>query len=105
MIALGGLIRNRQTREKSGIPLLSQIPVLGGLFGRKVDTGSRTELIILITPTVIRSPEEIRNTVDALIDGLDLTRPLIDEAKAGLVGPRLVPAVLDPIPPVPDELP
>ena len=105
MIALGGLIRNRQTRQKSGIPLLSQIPIVGGLFGRKVDTGSRTELIILITPTVIRSPEEIKNTVDALIDGLDLTRPLIDEAKAGLVGPRLVPAVPDPIPRSPDELP
>lgn len=105
MIALGGLIRNRQTRQKSGIPFLSQIPVLGGLFGRKVDTGSRTELIILITPTVIRSPEEIKNTVDALIDGLDLTRPLIDEAKAGLVGPRLVRAVPEPIPAVTDELP
>lgn len=89
MIALGGLIRNRQTKEKSGIPLLSQIPIIGGLFGRTVDTGSRTELIILITPTVIRSPEEIKNTVDALIDGLDLTRPLIDEAKKGLVGSRL----------------
>lgn len=107
MIALGGLIRNRQTRQKSGIPFLSQIPVLGGLFGRKVDTGSRTELIILITPTVIRSPQEIKNTVDALIDGLDLTRPLIDEAKAALVGPRLVPATLEtePVPAVPDELP
>ncbi|MEP3226284.1 MAG: type II secretion system secretin GspD [Parasphingorhabdus sp.] len=89
MIALGGLIRNRQTRVKSGIPFLSQIPVLGGLFGRKVDTGSRTELIILITPTVIRSPEDTKNIVDALIDGLDLTRPLLDKAQSGLVGTRL----------------
>ncbi len=92
MIALGGLIRNRKTREKSGIPFLSQIPVIGGLFGRKVDTGSRTELIILITPTVIRSPEETKNIVDALIDGLDLTRPLVDQAKSGLVGARLKPS-------------
>ncbi len=91
MIALGGLIRNRQTRIKSGIPVLSQIPLIGGLFGRKTDTGSRTELIILITPTVIRSPDEIENVVDALIDGLDLTRPLLDDAKAGLVGARLNP--------------
>lgn len=89
MIALGGLIRNRQTRIKSGIPVLSQIPLIGGLFGRKVDTGSRTELIILITPTVIRSPEDTKDIVDALIDGLDLTRPLIDEAIAGEVGARL----------------
>ncbi len=89
MIALGGLIRNRQTRTKSGIPFLSQIPILGGLFGRKIDKGARTELIILITPTVIRSPEETKDIVDALIDGLDLTRSLVDEAVAGEVGARL----------------
>lgn len=89
MIALGGLIRNRQTKTKSGIPLLSQIPLIGGLFGRDVETGARTELIILITPTVIRSPAETKNIVNALIDGLDLTRPLIDEAVAGQVGARL----------------
>ncbi len=89
MIALGGLIRNRQTRTKSGIPLLSQIPIIGGLFGRKIDKGARTELIILITPTVIRSPEETKDIVDALIDGLDLTRSLVDEAVAGEVGARL----------------
>lgn len=89
MVALGGLIRNRQTREKAGVPLLSQIPVVGGLFGRKVDTGSRTELIILITPTIIRSPDEVKNAVDALINGLDLTRPLLDEAQQNLIGPKL----------------
>lgn len=89
MVALGGLIRNRQTREKSGIPLLSQIPVLGGLFGRKVDTGSRTELIILITPTIIRSPDDVKRTVDALIDGLDLTAPLVNTARSKQVGPSL----------------
>ncbi|SIO20533.1 general secretion pathway protein D [Parasphingorhabdus marina DSM 22363] len=88
MIALGGLIRNRQTKIKSGIPLLSQIPLIGGLFGRDIDTGARTELIILITPTVIRSPEETQNIVNALIDGLDLTRPLVDQAIEGQVGGR-----------------
>jgi len=87
IIALGGLIRDSQTRIKSGIPLLSQIPIIGGLFGQKTEEASRTELIILITPTVIRSPDEVKNAVDALIDGLDLTRPLIDEAQANEVGP------------------
>lgn len=89
MVALGGLIRERQVRTKSGIPVLSQIPIIGGLFGQKVNTGSRTELIILITPTVIRSPDEVKNTVDALIDGLDLTRPLVDTALESEIGPSL----------------
>jgi len=89
MIALGGLIRNRKTRLKSGIPILSQIPVIGGLFGRTTNVGSRTELIILITPTVIRSPEDIKNVVDELIDGLDLTAPLLDIANEGQISGRI----------------
>lgn len=86
MIALGGLIRDRSTKGKSGVPLLSQIPVVGGLFGNHTDMTTRTELIILITPTIIRSPDEVRGIVDALIDGLDSTRPLIDRALKKQVG-------------------
>lgn len=91
MIALGGLIRDRSSRAKSGIPLLSQIPVIGGLFGTHMNTGDRTELIILLTPTIIRSPDEVGEIVDALIDGLDSTQPLIDQAREGQVGARLPP--------------
>jgi len=80
MIALGGLIRDRMTRTKSGVPLLSQIPVVGGLFGTQGNEGSRTELIILLTPTVIRSPDEVRSIVDTLIDGLDATRDMINRS-------------------------
>ena len=91
MIALGGLIRDRVSRTKSGIPILSQLPVVGPLFGTRTDTGARTELIILLTPTIIRSPDEVRAIVDALIDGLDATKPLIERAKKGQVGARLPP--------------
>ncbi len=86
MIALGGLIRNSRTRSNSGIPFLSSIPIIGGLFGNQQDTETRTELIILLTPTVIRSEQETDDIVDALIDGLDLTRPLVDEARRRQVG-------------------
>jgi len=86
MIALGGLIRDRMSKEKTGIPLLSQIPVLGAAFGRQGDTGSRTELIILITPTVMKSPEETKAVVDELIDRLDETKPLVTRAVERQVG-------------------
>jgi len=86
MIALGGLIRDRVTRGKSGVPLLSQIPLVGAAFGTHTTRGDRTELIILLTPTVMRSPEEIRSTVNELIDHLDLARPLVDRAKLRQVG-------------------
>jgi general secretion pathway protein D len=101
MIALGGLIRDRVTKSKSGIPLLSQIPLIGGLFGNRVDTGSRTELIMLLTPTIIRSPDEVKNIVDALIDGLDATQPLIERARKGQVGARLPPPAAPPPQPQP----
>lgn len=86
MIALGGLIRDRATRTRSGVPFLSQIPIIGGAFGTHNTTGTRTELIILLTPTVIRSPDEVKGVVDSLIDGLDAARPLVEKAKANQVG-------------------
>jgi general secretion pathway protein D len=88
MIALGGLIRNGTTRTKSGIPILSRLPIIGGLFGNQQTTETRTELIILLTPTVIRSAQENDDIVDALIVGLDLTRPLLEEARQKQVGGR-----------------
>lgn len=71
MVALGGLIRDRTVEGRSGIPLLSQIPVIGGIFGSQTREGSRTELIILLTPTVIRAPQDNAAIVRELIDAMD----------------------------------
>ncbi len=86
MIALGGLIRDQVTQGKSGIPLLSQIPLIGAAFGTHSRRGGRTELIILLTPTVMRSPEETKAVVDDVIEHLDLVRPLLDKAKLRQTG-------------------
>lgn len=82
MIALGGLIREASTKSKSGVPLLSQIPLIGSAFGGQTTSGGRTELIILLTPTVIRSADDVATTVDQIIGKLDQTRPMIERAKA-----------------------
>jgi general secretion pathway protein D len=73
-VALGGLIDERETKISSGLPVLSRIPILGALFGSKTQTGERTEILILITPRIIRNQmdarvatEELRNRVRALI--------------------------------------
>lgn len=76
-IALGGLIRDNITRSKSGIPYLSQIPVIGNAFRTNNNTNRRTELIVLLTPTVVKSNDAIRETVNDLIDRMDLIEPLI----------------------------
>jgi general secretion pathway protein D len=59
-VALGGLIRDTQEDGVSGIPLLSSIPILGKLFSSTSEKGTRTELLVLITPRVIRNQEEAR---------------------------------------------
>ena len=81
LVALGGLIRNTASRQKSGIPLLSQIPILGAAFGNQTTREDQTELIILLTPTVIRSPQELDGSVDELLDRMGSVRPMVDAAQ------------------------
>lgn len=57
-VLLGGLIRQDESESKGGVPGLSQIPFIGALFGSHNTTSSRTELLVLIKPTVIRNSEE-----------------------------------------------
>lgn len=63
-IALGGLIRDRRTQNNSGIPVLQEIPVLGNLFKSTSDVDARTELVVLITPRVVRSQSDIARVTD-----------------------------------------
>ena len=66
-IALGGLIRETSTVSKSGLPVLMNIPVLGNVFSTSTDVARRTELIILITPRVLRDPRDSVLIVDSLM--------------------------------------
>lgn len=66
VLALGGLIRNARTRDKQGVPFLSQIPVIGGLFGRQVEATDKVELVILLKPRVIRTVDDARAITDEL---------------------------------------
>jgi len=63
-IVLAGLISDGTSRNATGVPGLSRIPILGGLFGQQGQTKTRDELVILITPTVVRNPMEARNLTD-----------------------------------------
>ena len=51
---IGGIIDERVERTRNGVPFLMDVPVLGRLFRVEQDTSERTELVILITPYVIR---------------------------------------------------
>jgi general secretion pathway protein D len=58
VIALGGLFRNSQSFGKTGIPILSRLPVVGALFGYHLNDQVRTELIVILKPTVIRTVDD-----------------------------------------------
>lgn len=59
-VVMGGLIRQRNQRGKTGVPVLSKIPLLGNMFGSKTDDSARTELLVLITPTVIENAQQAK---------------------------------------------
>ena len=58
LVMIGGLIREKEAEKVSGVPVLRSIPLLGRLFQEKGKSKVRTELIILIRPSVLLAPGE-----------------------------------------------
>jgi type II secretion system protein D len=67
-IIIGGLIQEDVSKSKDGIPLLSKIPIIGNLFGNTTDKNTRTELIILLTPHVIKTFKEAGSVTTDYVD-------------------------------------
>jgi general secretion pathway protein D len=63
-VMLGGFIKSDKATSKSGVPFLMDIPLLGNLFTSRNDQKDRKELIVLMRPTVLKTPElAARNTI------------------------------------------
>jgi general secretion pathway protein D len=58
-IVMGGLIQETGRSGKSGLPVLHEVPVFGNLFGTTKTDSTRTELLVVLTPRVVRSDVEI----------------------------------------------
>lgn len=72
-ILIGGLIREDISAARSGIPYLSKIPLLGYLFGSTTDENHRKELIILLTPRVIKNQHDARKATSSYVDDMTKT--------------------------------
>ncbi len=57
-VVLGGLIKDNNTAGNTGVPLLHDVPILGTLFGSTTQNQNKTELVVLITPRVIKSRQD-----------------------------------------------
>jgi general secretion pathway protein D len=75
-IVLGGLIKDDQNRTVSGLPFLSRLPIVGALFSTRSRSLDRTELLVLLTPHVIRGPEDARAITEELRRRLRSMAPL-----------------------------
>lgn len=68
--ALGGLISSTQSSGRAGIPIISEVPVLGALFRSDTTDHRRTELIILLTARIIRDQASAQQALDYLMSDL-----------------------------------
>jgi type II secretory pathway component GspD/PulD (secretin) len=60
-VVLGGLITESAKDGASGIPILSRIPGIGPLFGKKSKDTSESELIVFIQPSIVRDPQTLND--------------------------------------------
>ena len=75
LVVIGGLMQESTTTEEAGIPVLSKIPALGALFRHTQAASRKSELVILLRPLVINSPQDWQNTLDDSRRRIDAIAP------------------------------
>ncbi len=83
---LGGLMSENSNADTSGLPFLSTIPILGGLFGSQSRNNTKTELIVLITPRVANNVGQTKAVSDELRKKLKEAENLLDCGISNAVG-------------------
>ncbi|MBQ4860838.1 Type II secretory pathway component PulD-like protein [Pseudoalteromonas sp. MMG013] len=69
-VMLGGLISENKNLTNTGVPVFSDIPILGRLFDGRKDTTEKTELIVMVTPRVIDSAEQWDSVINVFKENL-----------------------------------
>jgi general secretion pathway protein D len=75
-VFLGGLISEQNSLGRSGVPYLHRVPIIGALFGSRSDTRSRSETLVMLTPTVIESNVDLKEISEQLEDEFSRVPPL-----------------------------
>lgn len=79
-VVIGGLISNQKIQRDTKVPLLGSIPVIGNAFKHKVDSKTKTELLIMITPTVMQRPGQLAKATTSETQKLEMA-PKVFEKK------------------------
>ncbi|MEB2284964.1 MAG: type II secretion system protein GspD [Polyangiaceae bacterium UTPRO1] len=97
-IVIGGIIDDSVDRSRTGVPFLMDIPVVGRAFRIESDTVRRTELIVLLTPHVVRDRQESRYATEAFksrLKGMERDLERYDRDRPDYGSGRPSPATLD----------
>jgi general secretion pathway protein D len=78
-IVIGGIMEENKDRKYEGIPLLSEIPILGYLFRHQKDVLIKKELVIIITPQVIATKSEGENFTNDFLGKLKEVKQYLNE--------------------------
>ena len=62
MIMIAGLLKDDIRDERTGIPFLNRIPIIGGLFGSRSKTSLQTEIVVFLTPHIMRGDAMVKGT-------------------------------------------
>ena len=110
---LAGLIQREDRRSNTGVPGLNEIPLISKLFGAAQDSDTRTEIVLLVTPHIVRNVELPGLGVQEFLAGTDASvgaapiqlgtsTPPISSARPGTGQPAPPPSA---VPPQPRQLP
>ena len=98
---IGGLADNQQNHSKSGIPILSQIPWIGALFGNHTRNDIISELYLFLTPHIVSSDEDIDRLREAIKGQSELLKDMNVDAKIVPKGDTI--QIGTPVKPKPDS--
>ena len=74
-VALGGLTERQSAVTHGGLPFLSSIPLIGGLFGHATNSTTETELFVFLTPRVIRTDDDAMRLSTPMRDRVEKIKP------------------------------
>ena len=78
-IAVGGAIQEQKNTTTTGVPFLIHIPLIGGLFGSKSTSVSRTELVVFITPKVLYDTNQLLDASEEIQDSLKHMKKMLKD--------------------------
>ncbi len=86
-VVIGGLINDRYERSDRKIPILGDIPIIGLAFRQKTETTAKTELLIVLRPHVVRTPQRMQQITEESVGRMSLQPGLKEQIrKAELKG-------------------